>query len=279
MQRFRLAFSAELAGEIPERVDLWRQGSYSGCDIEVVDEAAAQWLAWVRSRFGAGGRHNIGMVADQMYKAVFFDMDATAIAEESLVEIAAAVGKRAVVEELTEKAMRGGLDFSASLKARLALLVGVRREVVLQVGSSLTINPGLKAFSEECRRRGVPVFLVSGGFTVLAATLAKAIAATAYHANELAFIDDKLTGEVVGPIVDAQAKYQFIHEQCQKYGWSLAEIAAVGDGANDIPMLKAAGAAIGYRCKPILHPLIHAYIGNGDHGFLAPLLFGRGASA
>lgn len=278
MHNYRVVMNSELLSGNPWGSEHWRVADYCGFDVQTADSADAEsWRSWVFGRFG--GKHNIGIVAaDTAFKAIFYDMDATAIREESLVEIAAAIGKKDAVEALTKQAMQGGMEFGAALKARLQMVRGVSKQTVLDVGAKLQINPGLEEFSKLCKTKGVKVFLVSGGFTILAEKLRVPLNLADLRANVLEFKDDKFTGNVLGAIVDAEAKLTFVREQCQKFNWDLREIAAVGDGANDIPMLKASGAAIGYLCKPILHPQIQAYIGNGDHGYLAPLLFGRGTS-
>lgn len=208
-------------------------------------------------------------------QAVFFDMDATVIVEESLVELATHAGHGARVLEVTERAMRGEIDFAESLHERVALLKGTSADVVKMVADRLTLNRGIQPFVAFCREVGVPTFMVSGGFTVLAEAIQKKVGFNDIHANILGIAHGKLTGKVDGPIVDAVEKRRYFLETCKSHGIDPKQATAVGDGANDLPMMAAAGMAVGFKPKPVLLPHIHALNAVGNHAFLGPLLFGR----
>lgn len=212
-------------------------------------------------------------------RAVFFDMDSTVIAEESIVELARAAEKEREVSMITEQAMAGELDFAEALRARVAMLKGLPASIIDEVGSRLTLNPGIQDFAAFCRDVKVPIFLVSGGFHDLAANITRRVGFAGFRANRLGILSqlgsDVLTGTIDGDIVDGIAKRNFMLETCKKLGIDPGQCAAVGDGANDLPMLQCAGVAVGYRPKSVLLPHIHAANMTGNHRFLAPLFFGR----
>ena len=231
----------------------------------------ATLLADLRRAFAAGATAGLCLVP--RVRAVFFDMDATVIVQESIVELAAFAGKAAEVAAVTERAMAGELDFAQALHARVALLRGLSVDVLAQVSARLTLHAGIEAFVAVCRQRGVPAYLASGGFTQLAGPLARHVGFTAVRANVLEIADGRLTGRVEGAVVDALGKRQFLLETCAALGIQPHEAAAVGDGANDIPMLQSAGVAVGHQPKPVVLPHVHAHNQSGDHRFLTTLLF------
>ncbi|MCX6109880.1 MAG: phosphoserine phosphatase SerB [Proteobacteria bacterium] len=220
-------------------------------------------------------RQTVGYSQLEQVKAVFFDMDATVIREESIVVLARYAGVEAHVAAVTERAMAGELDFRQALAERVALLKGLSTKVLAQAEAGLTLMPGILEFVAFCRRLGVPTFLVSGGFVQLAAGIAAKVGFTAYHACTLGVQDGTLTGTVVGEVVDAEAKLRYVQETCARLQLDVKSVACVGDGANDRLMLAAAGVAVGHQAKEVLYPVIQALNIGGDHRFLAPLLFGR----
>ncbi len=208
-------------------------------------------------------------------KAVFFDLDSTVVAQETIVELSRFAGKEKEVADITERAMNGELDFAAALAERVATLSGLSDNVFEKVATSMTLSKGVQAFTGFCREIGVPVFLVSGGFMQVAEHFQRKIGFQRITANVLQVEKGLLTGRTAGPVVDANAKLAFMKDICEKLGVRMSEVAAVGDGANDLPMLQAAGVAVGFCPKPLLYEHVHAVIADGDHAFLAPLLFGR----
>lgn len=252
-------------------------GTFGLAAVEDVSERAYKdALKAFRKAFGAGATCGISPI--ERAKAVFFDMDATVIVEESLVELAAFAGKAEAVGAITERAMAGELDFKAALVERVALLKGLSADVLPVLAERLTLNRGIQPFVAFCREIGVPTFMVSGGFTCLAEVVQRKVGFDAVHANVLGVADGVLTGAVDGEIVDAAGKKRFLIETCARLKIDPKSVAAVGDGANDLPMLEAAGVAVGFRPKPVLLPSLHAQNAVGNHAFLAPLLFGRDLS-
>lgn len=212
---------------------------------------------------------------DWRAKAVFFDMDATVIEEESLVALSKAAGTEKEVARITTAAMGGAMDFGTALRERLALVSGLPVSKLEDLATNLTLTPGIATFCQFCRSEGVPIFLISGGFTKIAGPLASSLGMADYCANELEERDGKLTGRWVGDLIDRRAKGLYVKNKCAEMGWQTGEVAVVGDGANDLDMMALAGVAVGFRPKQVLYPHVHGVDGIGDHRFLAALLFGK----
>lgn len=181
-----------------------------------------------------------------------FDMDSTLIEAEVIDELAKAAGVGDQVSEITERAMAGELDFKASFKERLALLKGLDVSVLDSIGASLRLTEGAEVLFAELKRLGYKTAILSGGFTYFAKQLQAKLGIDYVFANELAVQDCKVTGVAVEPIVDAQRKADLLRELAQKEGLSLEQTIAVGDGANDLPMLAIAGLGVAFRAKPLV---------------------------
>ena len=179
------------------------------------------------------------------------DMDSTLITIECVDEIAAGVGLKDEVAKITEQSMRGELDFEQSLRKRVALLSGLDERVLEEVYENvLQLSPGAEFLLEECKRNDVKFMLVSGGFTFFTERLQQRLGLDFYFANVLEVENGKLTGRLKGRIIDAQAKTDLLREYRELLGLAPWQVVAMGDGANDIPMIREAGFGIAYRAKP-----------------------------
>ncbi|WP_312744379.1 phosphoserine phosphatase [Cedecea neteri] len=192
------------------------------------------------------------------------DMDSTAIQIECIDEIAKLAGTGEMVAEVTERAMRGELDFTASLRQRVATLKGADANILRQVRDELPLMPGLKSLVQNLDTLGWKVAIASGGFTFFAEYLRDTLNLTAVVANELEICDGKLTGEVLGQIVDAKLKAVTLKRLAEKYEIPAAQTVAIGDGANDLPMIHAAGLGIAYHAKPKVNEKSEVSIRHAD---------------
>jgi len=181
-----------------------------------------------------------------------FDMDSTLIEAEVIDELAKAAGVGDQVSAITERAMAGELDFRASFKERLALLQGLDVSVLDAIGASLRLTEGAETLFAELKRLGYKTAILSGGFTYFAKQLQAKLGIDYVFANELEVVDGKVTGVAVEPIVDAQRKADLLRELAHKEGLRLEQTIAVGDGANDLPMLAIAGLGVAFRAKPLV---------------------------
>ncbi|TWC15874.1 MULTISPECIES: phosphoserine phosphatase SerB [unclassified Pseudomonas] len=181
-----------------------------------------------------------------------FDMDSTLIEAEVIDELAKAAGVGDKVSAITERAMAGELDFRASFKERLALLKGLDVGVLDSIGASLRLTEGAETLFAELKRLGYKTAILSGGFTYFAKQLQTRLGIDYVFANELEVVDGKVTGVAVEPIVDAQRKADLLRELAEKEGLRLEQTIAVGDGANDLPMLAIAGLGVAFRAKPLV---------------------------
>ncbi|WP_202301348.1 phosphoserine phosphatase [Dryocola clanedunensis] len=192
------------------------------------------------------------------------DMDSTAIQIECIDEIAKLAGTGEMVAEVTERAMRGELDFTASLKQRVATLKGANASILRQVRDELPLMPGLTSLVLKLEALGWKVAIASGGFTFFAEYLRDKLHLTTVVANELEICDGKLTGEVIGQIVDAQFKAETLKRLAAKYEIPAEQTVAIGDGANDLPMIQAAGLGIAYHAKPKVNEKTEVTIRHAD---------------
>jgi len=181
-----------------------------------------------------------------------FDMDSTLIEAEVIDELAKAAGVGDQVSQITERAMAGELDFRASFKERLALLKGLDVSVLDSIGASLRLTEGAETLFAELKRLGYKTAILSGGFTYFAKQLQAKLGIDYVFANELEVVNGKCTGVAIEPIVDAQRKADLLKQLAEKEGLRLEQTIAVGDGANDLPMLAIAGLGVAFRAKPLV---------------------------
>jgi phosphoserine phosphatase len=190
------------------------------------------------------------------FKLVAFDMDSTLINIECVDEIADLAGRKAEVAEITEAAMRGEIaDYKDSLRRRVALLAGVRESALQQVyDERLQLNPGVEVFVRACQAAGLKTLLISGGFTFFSERIRHRLKLDFARANTLGVANGRLTGTLFdrpwGDIVDGAEKRRVLLEVIELMGIAPAQSIAVGDGANDLPMMAAAGLSIAYHPKP-----------------------------
>ena len=183
-------------------------------------------------------------------KLVVMDVDSTLIQQEVIELLAAKAGARDKVKEITDAAMRGELDFAASLKARVALLAGLPESVIAEVQSEIVLTPGARTLVKTLHQLGHSVAVVSGGFTSVIEPLVKELGISHYRANTLEIVDGKLTGRVLDPIVDRAAKATALKDFAAVEGVLLEQTVAIGDGANDLDMISIAGLGIAFNAKP-----------------------------
>ncbi|NYE60418.1 phosphoserine phosphatase [Duganella sp. 1224] len=197
--------------------------------------------------------YSIGLHKMSDYKLLAMDMDSTLITIECIDEIADMQGLKAEVAAITEAAMRGELDFAASLTRRVALLAGLDASALARVYEErLRLSPGAERMLKAVRKAGLKTLLVSGGFTYFTERLQQRLGLDYTHANQLEIVDGKLTGKVVGGIVDAEEKKRTVERVCAELGIAPSQAIVMGDGANDLKMMGVSGMSVAFRAKPVV---------------------------
>jgi len=213
-------------------------------------------------------QHNIDIAyqEDNIYRRnrqlVVFDMDSTLIDAEVIDELAIEAGVGDQVAAITEAAMQGELDFKQSFSQRLALLQGLSADVLQTVAERLVLNEGAEHLLKTLKQLGYKTAIVSGGFTYFGQYLQSILGVDYVYANELDIEDGLVTGKVVGDVIDGQRKADLLRELAQREGLVLDQVIAVGDGANDLPMLNIAGLGIAYQAKPLVKASAKQSISN-----------------
>ena len=192
------------------------------------------------------------------------DMDSTAIQIECIDEIAKLAGTGEMVSAITERAMRGELDFSQSLRQRVATLKDAPESILQEVKQHLPLMPGLVETVKELKNHGWKVAIASGGFTYFAEVLQQKLGLDFIAANQFEIIDGKLTGHVQGAIVDAQYKAQTLQQLAQQFNIATENTVAIGDGANDLAMMQVADVGVAYHAKPKVQQLAQVIVNFTD---------------
>jgi phosphoserine phosphatase len=209
-----------------------------------------------RSLLGVARDHRIdvavqaGGLERRAKRLVVMDVDSTLIRNEMIDLLAEEAGCSDQVASITERAMRGELDFEGSLRERVRLLKGLDLAAVERVRGRIQLTPGARTFVRTLKRLGYAVAIVSGGFTVFTAWLQERLDLDHAHGNTIEIVDGRLTGEILGPVVDRARKAELLAEIAAAEGVPLSQTVAIGDGANDLDMLAAAGMGIAFNAKP-----------------------------
>jgi phosphoserine phosphatase len=212
--------------------------------------------------------------AGRQKRLLVADMDSTIIGQECLDELADFAGLKAKVAAITERAMRGEIEFEPALRERVGLLAGLSADTIDRVlAERITLNPGARTLVWTMRANGATAILVSGGFTAFTEKVAAMAGFNESHANQLLVADGKLTGRVAEPILGRSAKLATLEDAIIRLGLNAEETMAVGDGANDLGMIRRAGLGVAYHAKPKVAEAAAARI---DHGDLTALLYTQG---
>ncbi len=203
---------------------------------------------------------------------VVFDVDSTLINDEAIELLAQRAGKREEVAEVTERAMRGELDFEASLRQRVLTLQGLDQSVLEEVSHELSPTKGARELIAAIHQRGGKAAAVSGGFIQLLAPVREKLGFDIERANTLEVVDGKLTGQVLGKVIDRQAKADALLEWAQQLGVPQHKTIAVGDGANDLGMMEVAGLSVAFCAKPVVQQKAKIALNERDLSQLIQLL-------
>ena len=246
-----MACDLPLAGIARQAADAAARRAIGGAAIDVVVQPAA-------------GRRKRVLVAD---------LESTVIENEMLEELADFVGLRARVAEITRRAMNGEIDFAAALAERVLMLKGLPATVLDEAASRIRLMPGARALLRTSRAAGVRTALVSGGFSVFAGRIGVELGFDRVVANRLDILGDRIAGTVAAPIVTGATKRDTLLALAKECAVSRSATLAVGDGANDLPMIEAAGLGIAFRAKPAVTAAARWRV---DHGDLTALLYAQG---
>ncbi len=197
-------------------------------------------------------------------RIVMLDMDSTLIEQEVINLLGQAAGKSSEIEAITEKAMAGDLDFKTALIERVSLLKGLDHNILSQVRDQISLTKGAKKLVDELHQQGHKVGVVSGGFIEVIEPILKSLEIDFYRANKLKIQDGVLTGEIDGPLIDSHAKRMALEEFADQEQVQLEQTVAIGDGANDLEMIKAAGLGIAFNAKPKVAAAADTTISNQD---------------
>ena len=215
----------------------------------------------------------VGPMEGRRKRLLVADMDSTMVAAETLDELAAAAGKKREIAAITARAMAGDIEFADALRQRVAMLEGVSESALADTLAQVRLTPGAETLVRTMAAAGAYTVLVSGGCRYFTARIARRLGFDAERGNRFETAAGRLTGRVGEPILDKHAKRRTLVETAQSHGILIEETLAVGDGANDVPMIEAAGLGVAYRAKPVLANAARARI---EHGDLTAVLFLQG---
>ncbi|EHR62743.1 phosphoserine phosphatase SerB [Saccharomonospora cyanea] len=244
-------------------------------DTPEADSELRTVLADVGARGGLDVSIERAGLSRRAKRLVVFDVDSTLIQGEVIEMLAAHAGVEPEVREITDAAMRGELNFTESLMRRVSLLEGLPETVLDEVAAKIELTPGARTTVRTLKRLGFRCGVVSGGFTRIIDGLVTDLGLDFAVANELEIVDGRLTGRVVGDVVDRAAKAESLKRYAAGYGIPLGQCVAVGDGANDIDMLTTAGMGIAFNAKPALREVADAAL---SHPYLDAVLFMLGVT-
>jgi phosphoserine phosphatase len=239
-------------------------------DTQDADAALRSALADASSEVGVDVAVQRAGIARRAKRVVVFDVDSTLVQGEVIEMLAERAGCLEQVRSVTDSAMHGELDFAESLHRRVALLAGLSASVLDEVADSVQLTPGARTTLRTLRRLGFKCGAVSGGFTFVVDRLVHDLRLDFGAANELEIVDGRLTGRVIGRIIDRKAKADALRTAADTFGVPLAQCVAVGDGANDIDMITTAGLGVAFNAKPALRRVASASL---SHPYLDALLF------
>lgn len=239
------------AGLAPDQADAAARAALGGAAVDVIAQAAA-------------GRRKRLLIAD---------MDSTIVTTETLDELAGQAGIKDRIAAITKRAMNGELDFEGALRERVGMLAGLPVEAMQRTWEETELMPGARELVATMRANGARCALVSGGFTFFTGRVAALVGFHEHHSNTLLEADGRLTGHVADPILGRNAKLTTLKRLAAEEGIGLDATVAVGDGANDLDMIQAAGLGVAYRAKPVVAAAARARV---DHGDLRALLFAQG---
>ncbi|HJM26717.1 MAG TPA: phosphoserine phosphatase SerB, partial [Acidimicrobiales bacterium] len=214
-------------------------------------------------------------LARRSQRLVVIDVDSTLITDEVVDLVADAAGVGDAVSELTDKAMAGEMDFEESLTRRVSLLAGADAGLLDEVADKVCLTPGARTFFRTLHRLGYSTAVVSGGFSQVVDRLQERLGIGHAHANELEVVNGRLTGRIVGEVVDRKGKADLLRQIAQREGVPLEQVVAVGDGANDLDMLDAAGLGVAFNARPVIRAAADASV---NVPYLDAILFLLGVS-
>jgi phosphoserine phosphatase len=241
-----------------QRIDKIGAGAFKNLEIATTTPDNADLKPVKEELMNISHEFNVDMafIKDNVFRRskrlIVFDMDSTLIQTEVIDEMADVMGVGDQVRAITEEAMNGEMDFDESLKKRVSLLKGLKQEQMHEILQRLPLTPGVEEFTRTIKNLGYKVAIISGGFSYFAEALKEKLGLDYAFANELDFKNGELTGEVCEPIVNASQKAILLKLMAQQEKISLEQVVAIGDGANDLPMLSTAGLGIAFHAKEIV---------------------------